>query len=160
MLVHPAAPPGVRELDLSQYAMVGSIGFMIDTSTAIVRMIGDAFFETFPNVKLIAAHAGATLPYLAGRLDRVYETTKRARVKISKPPTQYLWHIYYDSVCYAQDALEMCLRVGGADRVMYGSDYPFNFGDMKGILARVDALGDPEVVSNVRGGNAKRIFGI
>lgn len=160
VLIHPAAPPGVRELGLAQYAMVGSIGFMIDTSVAIVRMIGDAFFETYPNFKLVAAHAGATLPYLAGRLDRVYETTQRARAKISKPPTEYLKHIYYDSVCYTQDALEMCIRIGGSDKVLYGSDYPYNFGDMKGILTRVNALKDDGVRDAVRGDNAKRIFGI
>ena len=99
------------------------------------------------------------MPYLVGRLDRVYDTTKRARVNISRPPSEYLRHIYYDSVCYRQDALEMCINVGGEDRVLYGSDYPYNFGDMKGILARVDAL-DPAVRDKVRSGNAIRIFNI
>jgi len=159
VLLHPTVPPGVDALAMSQFAMVGSIGFMVDTSVAVVRMIGDGFFDRFPNVKLIAAHAGATLPYLVGRLDRVYETTKRARVNISRPPSEYLREIYYDSVCYRQDALQMCVDVGGEDRVLYGSDYPYNYGDMKGILARVDAL-SPGVRDKVRSGNALRIFNL
>ena len=43
------------------------------------------------------------------------------------------------------------------DNVLYGSDYPHNIGDMKGCLARVDAL-PPAARDAVRGGNAQRIF--
>ena len=67
--------------------------------------------------------------------------------------------LYYDSVTYRQESLNMCIEVGGPENVMYGSDYPHNIGDMKGCLARVDAL--PATQRNpVRGGNAKRIFRI
>lgn len=157
VLIHPTIPPGVEQLDLTRYTMVGSIGFMIDTSVAVIRMIHDGFFDRFPNVKIIAAHAGATLPYLAGRLDRVWETTQRARVNISEPPSTYLRRICYDSVCYRDEALAMCLDVGGEDNVMYGSDYPFNFGDMQGILARVDRL-PAGARDKVRSANAARLF--
>ena len=159
VLVHPTVPPGVDELSLSQYAMVASVGFMVDTTVAVTRMIFDGFFDRYPNLKLIAAHAGATLPYLAGRLDRVFERTNRARVVIDRPPSEYLRHIYYDAVTYRQESLELCVEVGGEDRVLYGSDYPFNIGDMEGCLARVDKLSD-SVRDAVRGANAARIFGL
>lgn len=158
VLLHPTSPPGTPELGLSQFAMVASIGFMVDTSVAVVRMIGDGFFDRYPKLKLIAAHAGATLPYLAGRLDRVFERTRRARVNIDRPPSEYLRHLYYDSVTYSQEALQMCIDVGGAERVLYGSDYPFNIGDMSGCLRRVDALAD-DLRDKVRGENAIRVFG-
>jgi aminocarboxymuconate-semialdehyde decarboxylase len=47
--------------------------------------------------------------------------------------------------------------VGGADKMMYGSDYPHDIGDMKGCLARVDAL-PPDQRKAVRSTNAERIF--
>jgi len=51
------------------------------------------------------------------------------------------------------------VAVGGSDRVMYGSDYPFNIGDMEGCLARVNGL--PAAARDaVRGANAARIFDI
>ncbi|MBI1846428.1 MAG: amidohydrolase family protein [Candidatus Rokubacteria bacterium] len=159
VLLHPTVPAGAEALDLAQYALVGSIGFMVDTSVAVVRMIFDGFFDRYPNLKLIASHAGATLPYISGRLDRVFATAKRARAAIARPPSEYLRHIYYDSVCYRQDALQMCVDVGGASQVFYGSDYPFNFGDMVGCLARVNALAAP-VRDSVRGANALRAFGL
>lgn len=40
---------------------------------------------------------------------------------------------------------------------MYGSDYPYNFGDMAGILARVNKLKD-DTREKVRGENAVRVF--
>ena len=56
-----------------------------------------------------------------------------------------------------QESLELALKVGGTDNVLYGSDYPHNIGDMKGCLARVDALPAAQRDA-VRGGNAMRIF--
>jgi aminocarboxymuconate-semialdehyde decarboxylase len=76
---------------------------------------------------------------------------------IREKPSSYLQRIYYDSVVYAQDALELCIKVGGMENVLYGSDYPHNIGDMAGCLARVNAL-DASTAARVRDGNAMRIF--
>ncbi len=157
VLVHPTAPPATKYLDVVQYNLIASVGFMFDTSLAVSRMIFDGFFDRYPSIKIIAAHGGGALPYLAGRLDICYDNMPAARVRISQRPSVYLQHIYYDSVVFRQDALEMCIAVGGHDHVLYGSDYPHNIGDMKGCLARVDAL-PPEQRDAVRGGNARRVF--
>ena len=159
VLVHPTAPPGTPDLDLRIYNLIASVGFMFDTTLAVARMIFDGFLDRYPNLKIIAAHGGATLPYLAGRLEICFENMNAARVKISRPPSEYLRHIYYDAVVYRQEALALCINVGGADHVMYGSDYPHNIGDMKGCLARVDAL-PADQREKVRGQNAQRIFKI
>jgi aminocarboxymuconate-semialdehyde decarboxylase len=157
VLVHPTAPPGVKQLGFDIYNLTASIGFMVDTTAAIARMIFDGFLDRYPNLKIIAAHAGATLPYLAGRLDICFDTMPAARESISTRPSEYLKRIWYDAVTYQAESLALCISVGGADRVMYGSDYPHNIGDMTGILARIDALpaGQREAV---RGANAARLF--
>ena len=82
-----------------------------------------------------------------------------AREKISTRPSEYLRRIYYDTVTYRQEALELCVNVGGSDNLLYGSDYPHNIGDMKGCLARVDAL-PADQRGKARGGNAERIFNL
>src|SRR6188508_1934435 len=153
VLVHPTAPPGTAELDVMRYNLIASVGFMFDTSLAVARMIFDGFFDRYPNLKLIASHGGATLPYIAGRLDICHANMPAARVRISAPPSTYLKRIFYDSVVFTQDALELAVKVGGASNVLYGSDYPHNIGDMKGCLARVDALPAAQRDA-VRGGNA------
>jgi aminocarboxymuconate-semialdehyde decarboxylase len=157
VLVHPTAPPGTKELDVIKYNLIASVGFMFDTSLAVSRMIFDGFFDRYPKLKLIASHGGGTLPYIAGRLDMCHANMPAARVKISAPPSSYLKRVFYDTVVFTQEALELAVKVGGATNVLYGSDYPHNIGDMKGCLARVDAL-PPSVRDAVRGGNAQRIF--
>ena len=157
VLVHPTAPPGTAELDVMRYNLVASVGFMFDTSLAVARMIFDGFFDRYPDVKIVAAHGGGALPYLAGRLDICFENMPACREKISQKPSSYLKRIYYDSVVFQQESLELALKVGGTGNVLYGSDYPHNIGDMKGCLARVDAL-PPASRDAVRGGNAMRIF--
>ncbi len=139
------------------YSLASTVGFMFDTTLALTRMIFDGFLDRYPNLKIIAAHAGATAPYLAGRMDRSWEMTLPGKAAISAPPSEYLRRVYYDAVTYQQEALELCIEVGGADKMMYGSDYPHDIGDMKGCLARVDAL-PPDQRKAVRGANAARIF--
>ncbi|HLI12288.1 MAG TPA: amidohydrolase family protein [Alphaproteobacteria bacterium] len=157
VLVHPTAPQGVKHLDMRRFNLVAQIGFMFDTSLAIARMIYSGFLDRHPNLKIIAAHAGAALPYLAGRMDICYDNMHAVRENISAPPRDYLNRIWYDAVTYRQDALEMCINVGGEDKVMYGSDWPHNIGDMKGCLGRVNSL-PSRVRKAVSSANAERIF--
>src|SRR6185312_7383979 len=61
VLIHPTSPPGTAELDIADYGLVAAVGFMIDTTLAVSRMILDGFFDRYPKLKLIVSHAGATL---------------------------------------------------------------------------------------------------
>jgi aminocarboxymuconate-semialdehyde decarboxylase len=158
VLVHPSTPPGLKDLHLDQYGLVPPIGFMIDTTLAFARLILAGFLDTYPNLKLIAAHGGATLPYLAGRLDRCHEMIPACSAVIKEKPSAYLQRIWYDTVVYDQRALELCVAVAGSpDNVLYGSDYPHNIGDMEGCLARVNAL-PADQAKRVAGKNAERLF--
>ena len=158
VLVHPYSPPGLKDLHLDQYGLVPPIGFMIDTTLAFARLILAGFLDTYPNLKLIAAHGGATLPYLAGRLDRCHEMIPACSSVIKEKPSTYLQRIWYDTVVYDQRALEMCVAVAGSpDNVLYGSDYPHNIGDMEGCLARVNAL-PVDQARRIAGKNAERLF--
>jgi len=157
VLVHPGSPPGSKELGMEEYQLAAPIGFTFDTSLAVSRMIFAGFFDRFTKMKIIAAHGGGALPFLVGRLDICWDNIPAAREKTLERPSNYLRQVYADSVVFRQDALNMTVSVFGTENVMYGSDYPHNIGDMKGCLARVDALPD-RVRSRVRGRNAARIF--
>jgi aminocarboxymuconate-semialdehyde decarboxylase len=160
VLVHPTAPQGVRDMHMEAFNLIPPVGFMFDTTLAFAHMIFSGFLDTYPHVKVIAAHGGAALPYLAGRLDVCHERIPACSAVIKDKPSRYLQRIYYDTVVYEQAALELCLKVAGsADNLLYGSDYPHNIGDMAGCLARVNAL-PANQARRIAGKNAERIFGI
>lgn len=160
VLVHPGPPVGAADLGLADYGLVPAAGFPFDTSIAFARLFLDGFLDRYPNLKLIAAHGGGALPYLAARLDRCHEQLPAASVRTQTRPSEYLQRIYYDAVVYSEGALRLCLDVAGADeRVLYGSDYPHNIGDMPGCLARVGALA-PETAKRIQGSNAERLFNL
>lgn len=160
VLVHPTAPQGLRDLHMHEFGLVPPVGFMVDTTLAFARMIYAGFLDAYPRLKLIAAHGGATLPYIAGRLDRCHETIPACAEVIKEKPSSYLQRIWYDTVVYDQRALELCIAVAGSpDRVLYGSDYPHNLGDMAGCLARVNAL-PADQARRVAGKNAEALFGL
>ena len=159
VLVHPGFVPGIDELDLIKFSLQNVVGFTLDTTLAIGKMIVDRFFDRFTNLKIIASHAGGTLPYLAGRFDRCFERSPYAPKMVDPAPSDYLRRIYYDSVAYRRDALALCIEVGGEDNVIYGTDYPHPIGDMAGILARVNSF-DATVAEKIKHRNAERIFKI
>jgi len=159
VLVHPTAPPGVDAMDMVRFQLTASIGFTFDTSLAIARMIYDGFFDRYRKLRIIAAHGGGALPYLVSRMDQCFDNIPACREKISARPSEYVPKILADAVVFAPEVLDLCLKVFGADNVLYGSDYPHTIGDMPGCLKRVNGLADA-AKDKVRGRNAQRVFGL
>jgi len=150
----------VREMHMEAFNLIPPVGFMFDTTLAFAHMIFSGFLDRYPNIKLIAAHGGAALPYLAGRFDICHERIPACSAVIKEKPSRYLQRLYYDTVLFEQDALELCIKVAGSpDNVLYGSDYPHNIGDMAGCLARVNAL-PADQARRINSKNAERIFGL
>lgn len=159
VLLHPTVPPGFDAMGMDKYGLIASLGFMVDTTLAVTRMVLAGVFERYPDWPLIVGHAGATLPFIAGRLDQCHRFIPDTRQFTSKLPSEYLKRLYYDTVTYDADALQLAYTLAGPERLLYGSDYPHNIGDMKGCADRVTALPIPEAEKElIRAGNAKRLF--
>jgi aminocarboxymuconate-semialdehyde decarboxylase len=159
VLVHPTDPPGVDAMDMTKFDLSWSVGFMFDTTLAFARMIFEGFFDRYPNIKMIASHGGGTLPYLVGRFEKGDEVELAVRRQMKRKPTDYLRHIYYDCINYDAGALRYLISVVGADRVMFGTDWPHWVHDTKGSFANTEAL-PREQCEAVRSGNALRVFGL
>ncbi|MEW6323071.1 MAG: amidohydrolase family protein [Acidobacteriota bacterium] len=159
VLVHPTDPPGAEVMDMTKFDLSWSVGFMFDTTLAITRMIFEGFFDRYPNMKVIAAHGGAALPYLVGRFEKGDEVELPQRRQMRRKPTDYLRHIYYDSITYNLGALQYLISVVGADRVMLGTDWPHWVHDTKGAFANTARLPEDQM-RKVRGENARRVFGM
>ena len=146
-------------MDMGQFDLSWSVGFMFDTTLAVTRMIFDGFFDLYPNLKLIASHGGAALPYLVGRFEKGDEVELPQRRKMQAKPTDYLRHIYYDCITYDLRALEYLVSIVGADRVMFGTDWPHQVFDTAGAIANTASL-SKDNCDDIRHRNAEKVFGI
>jgi aminocarboxymuconate-semialdehyde decarboxylase len=158
VLVHPTDPPGAELMDMTKFDLSWAVGFMFDTTLAITRMIFEGFFDQYPNLKIIASHAGGTLPYLAGRFTKGHEVEIPQRRQMKRQPIDYLRHIYYDCITYSPASLEFLISVVGADRVMFGTDWPHQVHDTRGAFANTARLPQTQCAA-IRGENATRVFG-
>src|SRR4029079_5136894 len=116
VLVHPGEPPGADLMDMGRYDLSWSVGFMLDTTLAFVRLIFDGFLDRYPNLKLIAAHGGGTPPYLVGRFEKGDAVELAERRRMTAHPTEYLRRIWYDCITYDLGAIRYLISVVGAGR--------------------------------------------
>ena len=159
VLVHPGEPPGADLMDLGRYDLSWSVGFMFDTTLAFVRMIFDGFLDRYPDLRLIAAHGGGTLPYLVVRFEKGDAVELAERRRMTAHPTDYLRRIWYDCITYDLGALRYLISVVGADRVLFGTDWPHQVHDVAGSLANTAAL-PADQRDAIRGSTAVRLFGL
>jgi aminocarboxymuconate-semialdehyde decarboxylase len=153
--IHPTFPLTASTVDA--YALIPTLGFMFDTTTAAVRLVLDGLYERHPEFRLVLSHAASLLPQLAGRIDYEAERHGNGRGALSVDPSEHLRLIYTDSVCAWPPALRSTLELVGPERVMFGSDYPF--WDPARSFQTVDEVDlDTETLEAVRATNAQRLF--
>jgi aminocarboxymuconate-semialdehyde decarboxylase len=157
VLVHPTDLPGIDQMDMKKYDLSWSVGFIADTTLAFTRIIFDGFLDLYPNLKLVASHGGGALPYLVGRFDKGDEVEIPSRRKIKARPSEYLKRLYYDCITYHPGALQYLISIVGADRVLFGTDYPHQVHDMTGAM-QYTAMLPPDQCQAIREGNTRRIF--
>ena len=122
------------------YGIHVQVGFPFETTLAVTRLIYNGVLERHPALKLVLAHGGGTLVFLRGRLDSAYnaegwEFDPYYRQHISQPPSAYLSRLYYDTCALSEDSNRFVIETMGSDRVVFGSDYPFDIGDPEGRRA-------------------------
>lgn len=102
-----------------------ALGFTFETTTAICRLVCSGLLDEVPDLKLLLAHAGGTLPFLAGRLDSCVAHDLTIADRLKHEPSHYLRQFYYDSLVYHPPALEATTAFVGAENLMFGTDHPF-----------------------------------
>ena len=65
--IHPQREvdyPDYRSEKISKYAMHSMLGWVYETSSAMVRLVLSGVLEKYPNLKFITHHGGAMIPFL------------------------------------------------------------------------------------------------
>ena len=162
VFMHPTS--AVKSERFGMYGVHVLIGWPFETTLAVTRMIFEGLLERHSTLKLVLAHGGGNLVFLRGRLNSAYEATgweadPYFRKNITRPPSEYLDRLYYDTCALSEDSNRFTIQTMGAERVVFGSDYPFDIGDPEGrrSVPVVDAL--PEAQRQmIYNGNALRLL--
>lgn len=146
---------------LADYYLINTVGMPMDSTVALSRLIFGGVLERFPDLKICVVHGGGYLPFYPARFDHAYRAREDCREHISRPPSEYLRRLHFDTMVFDPADLGWLISRYGADRVLLGTDYPYDMGedDPLGLVMSVDGLSDDER-SRVLGGNAARLLRI
>lgn len=128
LVLHPFNPLPRREL--RRYFLSNAIGRPAETTIAIGHMIFGGVFERFPDLTVCVVHGGGFLPYQVGRMDQAFRAKPElAATHLTRLPSEWLGHLYYDTVTHNSDVTRFLIEQVGATHVVMGTDYPFEMGD-------------------------------
>lgn len=161
VFIHPENGLAVQDLQGYHYALLIGIAFPLETTATLARLILSGVLERFPKLRIMAAHGGGTLPFLAGRLDTIWKSEPALQESLPHKPSDYMRKLYFDALVYNAAALQAVTRLAGPGRVMFGSDHPFSVADPQtNIEAVMEEYGNSPVANGIFHQNAREFFGI
>ncbi len=83
-----------------------------------MSLMDSTVFEDFPDLKLIIAHGGGSVPYQYGRwqAQRIQKDKEDFEISLRK-----LW---FDTVLYNKESLELLFKIVGPEATMFGTETP------------------------------------
>ncbi|HLN88201.1 MAG TPA: amidohydrolase family protein [Candidatus Limnocylindrales bacterium] len=122
IFLHPLQRPFPKEW--YGYRLEHLIGLPVDTTFTLARLALCGFFDRYANIKIIAAHVGGTLPFLAPRIERAFREGKS-----QNRPSHYFRKLFYDTSGPTHEAiLAAVAKMFGSEQIVFGTDYPFGLG--------------------------------
>jgi aminocarboxymuconate-semialdehyde decarboxylase len=118
----------------SHYEIWWTFGWPYETSAAMAHIVFSGMFDKLPNLKVIAHHMGAMVPYFEGRVGPGWDqigTRDDAYVdllsKLKKRPIDYFKMFHVDTALFGSlEATRLGLKFYGADQCVFASDCPFD----------------------------------
>lgn len=105
-----------------------------ELTQAMLQLVQANTFQDLPDLKIICHHAGAMVPFFAGRVDRILPPEQAADMR----------RFYVDTAILGNTkALELAADYYGADHMLFGTDAPLGIlpaGATKEILEAIDAM--------------------
>ena len=134
--------------------------FLLETTkVAALQLVLNGTTSRYPNAQIILSHVGGFLPYASMRfaqLAGVFDPNASA-------PEELLANMrcfYFDTALSSGPALPTLKAFVGAERILFGTDSPYDHGVSTAFTAALDSdkiLTDAERVA-ICSGNAQRLF--
>lgn len=141
--MHPAIPSMTRFHGYGTQLLMGGLGFAVDVSLTLYRMICSGIMDECPGLKIMLGHYGEALPFT---LDRSSARKGKWSPELHKPAVNLQPFKYYfekniwvtSSGNHSKAAFNCCRDVLGIDKMLFGTDYPFEkYEDSLGFLRTV-----------------------
>jgi len=159
--IHPTSPCGWEQVSFGRPRPM--VEFLFDTTRAVLNLALSGVLDRYPAIRWVVPHAGAALPVLADRVDRLAPLISPGPP--GAPPVDViasLGRLHYDLAgTPLPRALPALLSLAAASQLVYGSDYPFTpaatvraFAE---VIADTDVL-DDEARAAALSGNGYRLL--
>ena len=176
--LHPTRPAGFADYpaeDGSRYEIWQVMGWPYETGACIARLVFSGVFDRHPGLKIVTHHLGGIIPYLEGRIGPLWDqlgsrTEGGGDADVLKSlkmrPVEYFKRLYGDTAVGGAAGVIRCgLEFFGPDRVLFGSDCPFDPeggpGFIRDGMRALDSLNlSADVLAKVLFGNACQLMSI
>jgi aminocarboxymuconate-semialdehyde decarboxylase len=157
VFIHPTTR-GFRSPVFDEYYLWNLVGNPMETTVTAAHMVLSGTIERHPGLRALLAHAGGAIVALRGRLRHGHETIAEAGAALSEPVDVAIGRFMFDTITHEPALLRALVQAVGADRVLLGSDYPFDMADSRPVeTVRAARLG-AEAERAVLAGNAERVL--
>jgi aminocarboxymuconate-semialdehyde decarboxylase len=146
--------------EFAEFYMTNLVANPLETGVAATRLILSGCLDKHPALTCVLVHAGGFMPYQVGRLDHGYKVRKETSAHIEALPSSYLRRFYFDTITHAMVPLKFLVSLVGADRVVIGTDIPFDMQDLNFSDYLAETGLDEQSLTAINERNASRIFGL
>jgi 6-methylsalicylate decarboxylase len=159
LYLHPAGNSACSPL-IANYHLTWMVGAPVEDTISIMQLITHGIPARYPGVKIINSHLGGALPMLLQRADDQYSWEAP---KTPEQPSVAARRMWYDTVGHGHVAALRC-AIGsfGADRLVLGTDFPYENGDL--FVRAVNYINDPQIAPDaaraILDQNASAVLGI
>ncbi len=140
LYLHPAGNSACSPL-IGNYQLTWMVGAPVEDTISVMQLITHGIPSRYPNIKIINSHLGGALPMLLQRADDQYGWEAPGT---PEPPSVAARRMWYDTVGHGHvPALRCAIDSFGADRLLLGTDFPYENGDI--FVRAVDYINDPQI---------------
>ena len=111
---------------IKRYHLPNSVGNLADRTLTFASLVMGGVMDACPELRVCLSHGGGFACYGAGRMDRGWQRIPPQERLAAHPPSAYLNRFYYDCIVYTEQALRFLIDSVGIDRVVFGSDWPYD----------------------------------
>lgn len=130
MMVHPTQVAGIDRL--RSYYLNNLIGNPLDSTIAVASLVFGGVVERYPDIRWFFVHGGGMAPWQAGRFSHGWKVRPEPKVHLKDHgPEKAMATLYYDTILHAPQQLECLVSLVGPNRVVLGSDYPYDMGTLE-----------------------------